>query len=560
MQKSHRKRPSLQNNSLRFSKLEKRALLAAIIDFDPATQIVTIEGTSQADEVRVNYVNGYGNIRVVVSDGETINRLELSSSQISEIHFNGNEGDDLFRNSTHRTSVVDGGVGNDQLIGGWGADVLFGGGGRDIIAGRFGSDMIDGYSGHDTLRGGSGDDHIEGGSGDDIITGGAGSNTIDAGAGDDIVFGGSGQDVIDGSAGNDLLYAGSGDDIVQGGDGNDLIRGGSGADEIDGGLGNDRVNGDRGNDTLSGSEGIDRIFGGVGDDDLYGGDDNDFLFGGSGADLLVGDDGDDTLYGEGGRDILLGRDGQDALYGGLGETDQVEGGRGADRILSLVDQNDRLEELILGLSNEDAIVRFENLSNHTVDITGIGNVTFTSQAWTDAEVRLIDQALNVLHKHVDGTALLKTSRGVALRFQRVGDLIGQSFEIGGWNENGTIGLSNSAFRTDLRALAVTYHEVGHNWDQRNENPLIADFQAISRWQNSPGSGLTLATGRGAWHYSDGASEFAREYGRWSPFEDYATTWETYFTANYHGSNGWRGTDTIVAEKFANLDAFFEQLS
>ena len=557
MGKSQNKRSSSNANSLAFSVLEKRAMLAAIIDFDPTTGIVSVEGTKGHDQVIVNYVDGRQSIRIAASDVDSVNRLQLNASEITSIQFNGNDGDDLFRNNTHRQSVAHGGNGNDVLVGGWRDDFLSGDSGNDVINGRHGADDLHGNSGRDILRGGPGDDQIFGGAGGDTISGGAGLNTIDAGLGDDIVFGGQQIDIIDGSDGNDFIHARGGDDIVSGGNGIDVIRGGAGQDELDGGLGNDRVSGEAGDDILYGSEGVDRLFGGSDNDEIYGGEDDDFLFGGNGDDTLVGDTGDDLIYGEAGRDTLKGSDGNDGLYGGLGGLDRLEGGRGADRLLSLVDSNNRLEELVLGFSTEDAIIRFEGTSFQTVDINGIGNVTFTSKAWTDAEIRIVDQALSVLHSQVDSTALLKTHSGVALRFQRTGDLIGQSFEIGGFNQSGTIGLSNSAFRSELRALAVTYHEVGHNFDQAHENSLIPQFEAISGWQNRSGSGLRLSTGGGAWHYDDSASEFARDYGRFHPQEDYATTWETYFTVNHHNANGWRGTDIVVPEKFANLDAFFE---
>jgi Ca2+-binding RTX toxin-like protein len=555
-----RKRPTSQNQSLNFDHLEKRCLLAALIDFDPTTQIVTIDGTDGEDQIWVNYVGGYDNIRIAAIGGDSANRLQLPTSQIAEIHFQAKDGDDLFRNNTHRQSFVDGGLGNDLLVGGWVDDVLNGNDGNDHIVGRFGSDILNGDSGNDILRGGHDNDIIMGSEGDDRVIGGSGTNTIDAGSGSDIVFGGSGPDTIDGSDGNDFIYAGSGDDVVDGGEGQDVIRGGAGIDELDGGSENDRVVGDQGDDVLSGSAGNDLLFGDDGDDEISGGEGADLLLGGTGDDLLIGDDGDDTLYGESGVDVLKGRDGNDGLFGGLGETDELQGGKGADRLLSMVDEDDDLEELVFGWNSEDAIVRFEDLPNYTIEISGIGNVTFTAQAWTEAEIRTIDVSLEALHQKVGSTALLKTHQGVSLRFQRAGDLVRQAFLIGGWNQGGNIGLTNDAFRTELRAQAVTYHEVGHNWDQSHENPLYSQFESISMWRNSYASGYTLSSGGGNWHYLDSASDFARDYSRWNPYEDYATTWETYFTSQSHGSNGWTGNDTIVPEKFANLDAFFAQLT
>jgi Ca2+-binding RTX toxin-like protein len=556
MAKPSRKRRSARTNALTFSALEDRKLLAALIEFDAATKVISIEGTSARDEVIVNYADGYAAIQVTASDSTSQNTARFASWEVSEIHFNGNAGNDLFRNNSHRTSIVDGGVGNDELVGGWGNDSITGRSGNDRIIGRFGADVLHGGSGADVVHGGTGNDQLEGWAGNDTLSGGAGADTISGWFGNDIIFGGDGDDVIDGSSGDDFLGAGNGDDTVDAGEGNDILRGGFGSDDLDGGLGNDKVRGDQNNDLLKGSAGIDFVFGNDGDDELHGGEGNDRLFGGTGDDLLIGDDGNDTLYGESGVDTLKGHDGNDGLYGGLGEMDRLEGGKGADRLLSKVDSDNRLEELILGWSSDDAVIRFEDLQQSTIDIDGIGDVTFTAKTWTDSEIRTIDLALGVLHQRVGNTNLLKTHTGVSLRLQRAGDLIGGAFEIGGWNTSGVIALTNSAFRNDLRALAVTYHEVGHNWDQAHENSLMPNFESISRWRNSFAPGYTLSSGGNNWHYQDTASGFARSYGTFSPNEDYATTWETYFTSKYHGTNGWQGTDNVVPAKFSNLDALF----
>jgi Ca2+-binding RTX toxin-like protein len=73
---------------------------------------------------------------------------------------------------------VDGGKGDDLIIGASSNDSLIGGEGNDIIWGRASSDTIWGddkdakLSGNDIIRGGAGDDSIFGGRGDDFIDGG----------------------------------------------------------------------------------------------------------------------------------------------------------------------------------------------------------------------------------------------------------------------------------------------------------------------------------------------------------------------------------------------------
>lgn len=64
---------------------------------------------------------------------------------------------------------------------------------------------------------------VNGGTGDDVLIGGVLPDTLD---------GGSGNDTIDGGEGNDLLLGGLGDDRITGGLGVDKFFGSSGADTI----------------------------------------------------------------------------------------------------------------------------------------------------------------------------------------------------------------------------------------------------------------------------------------------------------------------------------------
>jgi hypothetical protein len=151
---------------------------------------------------------------------------------------------------------------------------------------------VEGGAGNDVLIGGLGSDHLSGGAGNDVILGGPGEVTRGAvdsvllldvasvtgtiplsGAGvpqgdaatvqalidADLVLleGGAdpqavllsltsdGNDVLDGGAGNDALYGGSGNDTLLGGEGNDFLAGGAGNDVLDGGAGNDTLVGDQ---------------------------------------------------------------------------------------------------------------------------------------------------------------------------------------------------------------------------------------------------------------------------------------------------------------------------
>jgi Ca2+-binding RTX toxin-like protein len=109
---------------------------------------------------------------------------------------------------------MEGGPGDDKLIGVSGASLLFGGAGRDHLSGA------------------GGDEALAGGSGRDRMIGRGGADRIEAGPGADSVAGGAGRDQIYGGSGDDLLHASDPD--------RDLVRCGRGKDRASV-SGNDRV-------------------------------------------------------------------------------------------------------------------------------------------------------------------------------------------------------------------------------------------------------------------------------------------------------------------------------
>ncbi len=235
---------------------------------------------------------------------------------------------------------VDGGDGNDTVIGHAGADLILGGRGNDSISAGAGHDTLSGGDGNDVLRGEAGHDVLRGQMNNDRLIGGDGDDTCDGGGGDDILSGDAGYDSLLGSTGNDVLSGGDGRDKILGGDGHDRLEGNSGNDQLNGGLGNDSVDGGAGNDFIEGQAGNDLINGGAGDDTLQGGFDDDTLIGLSGHDRLEGGDGNDLAKGGDGNDTLLGGSGNDNLSGSIGD-DVEDGGEGADTLAG-GDGNDSL--------------------------------------------------------------------------------------------------------------------------------------------------------------------------------------------------------------------------
>ena len=104
-------------------------------------------------------------------------------------------------------NILDGGLGDDSLVGYGGNDRLFGQGGSDTLRGDAHNDNLYGGADNDHLFGGGDNDALFGGTGDDIVSGDGGFDTISGGAGDDSLTGGGNWDVFEFSDGfgNDTI-------------------------------------------------------------------------------------------------------------------------------------------------------------------------------------------------------------------------------------------------------------------------------------------------------------------------------------------------------------------
>ncbi len=173
--------------------------------------------------------------------------------------------------TTGGNDTISGGDGNDGILGGYGADSLSGDSGDDAVLGD------NGFGRRHLVRGAppanvsdpaiGGSDTIDGGSGNDVLIGGDGTDSISGGLGNDLIFGDQGQYTSAYSFGT--LYpdsASGGSDTIHGNDGNDSIFGGQGNDLIYGDTGNDLLEG--GFRTSGGNVGTDQILSGTGTDTL----------------------------------------------------------------------------------------------------------------------------------------------------------------------------------------------------------------------------------------------------------------------------------------------------
>ena len=246
---------------------------------------------------------------------------------------------------------VQGGSGNDVIIGTDDDDTLKGGDGDDYIDGRGGGDDLDGENGDDTVSGGAGDDVVSGGNGDDVATGNGGNDRILVDSIHDVAvenqegYDHGGLDTIgigDGYAASlkATLPSLSPDGLATFVMGNqvgvtlpdgfnpfvqsihpafenlDLL--GNSAFDVYGSESGNRINGNAGDNMITAQGGDDWVFGGGGRDVIWGGDGADSLYGASGADHLLGGAGEDRLYGGDGDDVIDGGAGADLLYGAAG--------------------------------------------------------------------------------------------------------------------------------------------------------------------------------------------------------------------------------------------------
>jgi RTX calcium-binding nonapeptide repeat (4 copies) len=213
------------------------------------------------------------------------------------------------------------------------------------------------------IDGGAGDDRLVGpeptaaifvgGPGDDEMTGGPHPDRFESNRrdGSDMMAGGGPPPLLDADffPGYDDVFYGRSRPVrvVHDGRPNDGARG-----EEDNLVSIEGVSTGAGDDVVIGTAGAEYMFGGAGRDLLRGGGGPDRLIGGDrivrrrdiplgSADRLVGGPGPDVLDGEGGRDLLEGSSGRDTLDGGRGrdrirsgdsDRDWVLCGRGFDRV------------------------------------------------------------------------------------------------------------------------------------------------------------------------------------------------------------------------------------
>jgi Ca2+-binding RTX toxin-like protein len=396
--------------------------------WNPGDDTDLFEGGTGTDTAEVNGGNG-AEIFTATANGTRVRfdrldpapfALDIGTSENLVVNMNG--GDDSFSATGNLAALiritVDGGAGNDTILGSNGIDTLLGGEGDDFIDGQQANDVAFLGAGDDVFQWdpGDGSDIVEGQAGNDtmLFNGSAANENFQVSAnGQRVLFtrdvanivmdlndvesidlnavGGTDTVTINDLTGTDIVEmninlaaAGGGSDgqvdtvIINATNSDDVILVTSDANGVHiSGLGQ-QIN-------LTGFDVLnDRlVINGLGGDDVI-----EASGLGAGTIQLTADggDGNDVLIGSAGNDVLLGGAGDDVLLGGAG-VDILDGGNDDDIEIQLV--ADPMTAARLDLSSDTA--SFEWLSAHTSDegddaVIDVGAQQFTLRGVSTAEL------------------------------------------------------------------------------------------------------------------------------------------------------------------------------
>ncbi len=234
--------------------------------------------------------------------------------------------------------------------------------------------------------------------------------------------------------------------------------------------------------------------------------------GGSGNDTLIGGCGNDYLYGGDGNDILDGGGGDDMIIGGIGTNRFYNHGTGSSAFVWM--GNDHWAAGNVNYST-DALMVFSATGHDGKSSYLYSGVNFEYRPWTETEVfavvDVVAHAYEVIgnytffqHSTYDDRSIrfcLTDNREVSF----AGITVYESAIIFAVNKGG---LNSSTI----------IHEVAHLWNfgmtnsyWGNSNPYWNEFWSIS-WQNENGTIKSNSV----------LGDFARDYGRTNPREDWAT--------------------------------------
>jgi hypothetical protein len=158
--------------------------------------LLTVTGTNAADRIALRLRAGQPGILEVDFGDDGSAEFSFERGEIAQIVVDAGKGGDAVRidesNGVFADTIlttINGGNGNDRLVGGAGAGTLIGGNGDDALFGG---------NGNEKLLGGNGNDTIDGNKGNDVAFMGNGNDTFvwDPGDGSDTIEGQKGKDTL----------------------------------------------------------------------------------------------------------------------------------------------------------------------------------------------------------------------------------------------------------------------------------------------------------------------------------------------------------------------------
>lgn len=401
------------------------------------------EGGAGSDTTEVNGGGG-AEVFTATANGTRVrfDRLDPAPFSIDigtteKLVLNMNGGNDSFAATGNLAALIqlniDGGAGNDTVLGSNGADLLRGGDGNDFVDGQQGNDTAFLGAGDDVFQWdpGDGSDAVEGQDGNDRMlfngSGGAEIFTASANGGrvlftrnlgnivmdlDDVeiidlnALGNTDTTIVNDLTGTDLVeinvrqagrIGGAAGDgaadvvIINGTSGNDIIDVfGAGASVAVLGL-HTRVNianSEGANDSLvinalSGDDAVTAttLPAGIIKLTIDGGADDDNLLGSQGADSFLGGDGNDFIFGDNGNDLALMGAGDDVFQWNPGDgNDVIEGQDGADQMLFF---GANIAENITVSPNGGRVIFFRNIASVTMDMDDVETIEFRALGGAD---------------------------------------------------------------------------------------------------------------------------------------------------------------------------------
>ncbi len=361
--------------------------------------------------------------------------IDIGTSENLVVNMNG--GDDTFSATGNLAALikitVDGGAGNDTILGSNGADLLLGGDGNDFIDGQQGNDVSFLGAGNDVFQWdpGDGSDIVEGQAGNDrmLFNGSAANEILQTSANgqrvlftrnignivmdlDDVeridlnALGGTDTVIVNDLSGTDVTDVNVNLAGTIGGTAGDaaadvvITNGTNGSNAIDivGSGSSYSVLGLPARVNVTSSEGANDslVINALGGDDtitaatlpagiakltIDGGAGNDTIFGSQGADVFLGGDGNDFIFGDNGNDLALMGAGDDVFQWDPGDgSDTVEGQDGTDKMVFF---GSNANENINVVANGGRVLFTRDVANVTMDLNDVERIEFRALGGAD---------------------------------------------------------------------------------------------------------------------------------------------------------------------------------